>query len=316
MAKSKKSDSAVISIVVPVYNEAGNLPAFFGRITPVLESLKLPWEIICVDDGSKDESLDLLRKVHKKDKRIKLIAFSRNFGKEIALTAGLDAAKGAAIIPIDADLQDPPELIPDMVSHWQKGEKVVLAVRKKRAREGLIRKALSKAFYHLFAKISSVELVPDAGDFRLLDRQVVDIVKSMHERTRFMKGLFAWSGYKPKILYFERENRTGGESHFSLFKLWRLAWDGIVSFSTFPLVLWIYLGSFISLSAFIYAVFITVRTWVLGVDVPGYASLMTVMLFLGGIQLMSLGVIGMYLNKVFKETKQRPLYVIMEKLGD
>lgn len=311
----KRKSPELVSLVVPVFNESEGLGRFFERAIPVLEKLDIAWEIICVNDGSVDDSLAELLLRHKQEKRIKVVSLSRNFGKEIALSAGLDFAKGDAVIPIDADLQDPPELIADMLESWRRGSKVVLAVRKKRAREGVFRRLLSKGFYRLFNAVSSVKMTPDAGDFRLLDRRVVDVVKSMPERTRMMKGLFAWPGFESEIIYFEREERSVGESRFGLRGLWRLAWDGLVSFSTLPLVLWIYLGGFVSLCAVGYAVFIAVRTLVFGVDVPGYASLMTAVLFLGGMQLLSLGIIGLYLHKIFKETKQRPLYVVADSYG-
>ncbi len=310
-----KEKLQMLSLVVPVYNEVAVLSTFFERTIAVLNTLPYCWEIICVDDGSKDETLRALLEQHKKDERVKVVALSRNFGKEVALSAGLDLSKGDAVIPIDADLQDPPELIPEMIEHWKRGKKMVLAVRKRRATEGLVRRFLSKAFYRVFNAVSSVNMTPDAGDFRLIDRRIVNVVKSMPERTRMMKGLFAWPGFDTHHLYFERKERVAGESHFSLFKLWQLAWDGLVSFSTLPLVLWIYLGGFVSLFAVGYAAFIAVRTLVFGVDVPGYASLMTAVLFLGGMQLLSLGVMGLYLNKIFKETKHRPLYVIAESYG-
>lgn len=317
MAKgtSKRQSSVLISLIVPVFNEREVLKPFFDRTIPVLEGLNHQWEIICINDGSVDGSLDALKTFHKQDKRIKIISLSRNFGKEVALSAGLDAAKGDAVIPIDADLQDPPELIPELINHWQQGKRVVLAVRKKRGKEGFVRKVLSRGFYRLFNAVSSVKMTPDAGDFRLLDRRVVDVVKSMHERTRMMKGLFAWPGFESHIVYFDREERICGKSQFNFASLWKLAWDGLVSFSTLPLVLWIYMGGFVSLCAVGYAGFIAVRTLIFGVDVPGYASLMTAVLFLGGMQLLSLGIIGLYLHKIFKETKQRPLYVIADSYG-
>jgi glycosyltransferase involved in cell wall biosynthesis len=313
--KSKKSSSPDISLIVPIYNEEGNIKTFFDTVLPVLESLEQSWEVICIDDGSTDQSRKYLLAFRAKEKRIKLVSFARNFGKEIALTAGLDVSKGKAVIPIDVDLQDPPELIPEMIRYWKEGHKVVLAVRHDRGKEGWFRRLLSKSFYAFFNRVSSLHLVPNAGDYRLMDRQVVAVINQMRERTRLMKGVFVWPGFKPYCLYFDRHSRSAGKSHFSLRGLWRLAWDGIISFSTLPLVLWIYLGGFVSLASLLYAVVIVTKTLVFGVDVPGYASLMVVVLLLGGMQLLSLGFIGLYVHKIFKETKQRPLYVIEESHG-
>lgn len=304
-----------LSLVVPILNETDNIPEFLNRCTPIINTLTPEWEILFIDDGSKDGSFELIKKEHNKDKRIKIISFSRNFGKEIALSAGLEHATGDVVVPIDVDLQDPPELIPKMIEYWKKGYKVILPVRESRKEDSLLKRLTAHCFYKLIRIIASIDIPSNVGDFRLMDREVVNVIKNLPERSRFMKGLLAWPGFKTKEIYFKREHRHHGKSRLTYWKLWRLAWDGIFSFSAFPLVIWIYIGSIISILAFAYASFILVKTLLYGIDWPGYASIMVTVLFLGGIQLISLGVIGQYLNKVFKETKQRPLYVIEKKHG-
>lgn len=306
---------AEISVVVPMHNEEKNLEAFFARLIPVLEKVTPQWEVVCVDDGSTDATYTKVYGYYQLDQRIKVISFPRNFGKELAVTAGLDMATGKAVIPMDADLQDPPELIEEMVTWWKKGHKVVLAVRKSRNKDNWFKRLSAKWFYHFVNVIATVNIPKDAGDFRLLDREVVDVICLFRERTRFMKGIFSWPGFTPKVIYFDRGPRYKGAPQQSFLKLFHLAWDGIVSFSSFPLVMWIYVGGAVSLIAFIYACIIIGKTLVFGVDLPGYASLMVTVLFLGGMQLISLGIIGQYLSKVFRETKQRPLYVISKRHG-
>lgn len=309
---SKKQFS--LDIIAPFYNEETNVPTFFERVIPILKRITPQWKIICIDDGSKDNTLELLLQQHKQyAQHIHIIQFSRNFGKEAALSAGIDHAHGECVIPIDSDLQDPPELMEEMVEKWQEGYQVVLATRKKRAGESWIKRATASAFYRCIGKMSSIAIPENTGDFRLLDKSVVNVLKQLTERNRFMKGLFAWPGFKTTHIYFNRDPRIAGESQLNYLKLWRLALDGIVSFTSVPLKIWTYLGVGVSLTAFVYALFLIIRTMIYGVDVPGYASIMTVILFLGGIQLISLGVIGEYISRIYNETKGRPIYVVAQQ---
>ncbi len=312
---SLNSDSLEISVIVPLYNESENIEHLFSRLTSVLKLLDTSYEIICINDGSRDDTLAKLIKFNQQDATIKVINLSRNFGKEIALTAGLDYAGGAAIIPIDADLQDPPELIVQLITKWREGYDVVYATRRSRRGETWLKQLTAKAFYQTLAKMSPVPIPANTGDFRLLDRKVVDAIKKLPERTRFMKGLFAWVGYKQTSILFDREPRYGGNSTWNYWKLWNFALDGITSFSFLPLKVWSYVGVIISLISLFYALFLVIRTLILGVDVPGYASLMVAILFLGGIQLITLGVLGEYLGRVYEEVKGRPLYFVREEYG-
>lgn len=310
-----KLDSIEISIVIPLYNESENIEYLFDRIISVSNKLNTNYEIVCVNDGSQDNTLDILIEYNKKNTLIKVINLSRNFGKEIALTAGIDHAVGAAIIPIDADLQDPPELIGKLIDKWREGYDVVYATRRSRRGETWLKKATAKAFYQTIGKMSPIQIPSNTGDFRLLDRRVVEAVKKLPERTRFMKGLFAWVGYKQTSILFDREPRHSGNSNWSYWKLWNFALDGIISFSFLPLKVWSYVGVTISLVSLFYAFYLVVRTLAFGVDVPGYASLMVAILFLGGVQLITLGVLGEYLGRVYEEVKGRPLYFVREKYG-
>jgi len=305
----------LLSLVVPMYNESAGMRVLFERLIPVLEAQTPDWEIICINDGSKDDTLEQLKSWHAKEPRIRLLSLSRNFGKEAALTAGLQYAYGQAVIPFDADLQDPPELIPDMIAQWQAGYKVVLATRKQRLGEGLFKRGTAWMFYWLIGKVTAIDIPSNTGDFRLMDQQVVEVMRLLPERTRFMKGLFAWVGFKTTQIYFDRAPRVAGQPTQSFSKLWRLAKDGIFSFTTLPLRLTTYLGVTISTMAFGYAGFLLWRTTMHGVDVPGYASLMAAVLCLGGVQLMCLGIIGEYLGRIYRETKNRPLFVVEESAG-
>lgn len=305
----------LLSIVVPVYNEEESLPLFFEAITPILDGIDPNWEIVCVDDGSRDGTAALIRARHGEDPRIKLVSFSRNFGKEAALTAGIAHSAGNAIIPIDADLQDPPELIPEMVAKWREGYQVVLATRRFRRGDSFLKKYSALSFYWVIGGLSHNTIPKNTGDFRLMDRVAVDALNQLPERTRFMKGLLSWVGFRTTQIFYDRADRAAGNSRFNFFSLWRLALDGVFSFSTLPLQIWTYLGAGISLLSFIYATFLIVRTLVAGTDVPGYASLMVAVLFIGGIQLISLGIIGEYVGRIYREVKRRPLYLVQEALG-
>ena len=309
------STSAVLSVVVPIFNEARSIPTLFAQLIPVLETVTPDWEIVCVNDGSSDDTLGVLKHHHQQEPRIKIVSLSRNFGKEAALTAGLHYATGQAVIPFDADLQDPPELIPQMVAKWQEGYKVVLATRSHRYGDNLFKRSTAWLFYRLFYSISTVKIPVNTGDFRLMDRRVVQVLLLLPERTRFMKGLFAWVGFSTTQVYYDRPARVAGAPTQSLRKLWRLAKDGIFSFTTLPLRLTTYLGVTISTAAFGYAFWLLLRVMISGVDVPGYASLMAVVLCMGGVQLICLGIIGEYLGRIYRETKQRPLFVVEELSG-
>ena len=305
----------LLSIIVPMYNEAGGLEVFFERVIASLRQVTEDWEIICVNDGSRDDTLAQLKNWHSREPRIKVISLSRNFGKEAALTAGLHHAAGDAVIPIDADLQDPPELIPDMVREWKAGFKVVLATRRSRSGDGWLKRGTAWLFYKMMGGVTSVDIPPNTGDFRLMDQQVVQVLRLLPERTRFMKGLFAWVGFTTTRIYFDRPNRAAGAPKQSYRRLWQLAKDGIFSFTTFPLRLTTYMGVIISAVAFSYAGWLLVRVLVRGVDAPGYASLMAAVLCMGGVQLIALGILGEYLGRIYREAKHRPLYIVEEAVG-
>ncbi len=304
-----------LSIVVPIRNEATNLDPFFDRLVGVLTHLGMSYEIICIDDGSTDASLPLLIQHHRKNPSIKVVELARNFGKDAALSAGLDYARGAAVIPIDADLQDPPEVIPELVSKWREGFEVVNAKRLKRAGESRLKVTTAKLFYRIFARVTDVAIALDTGDFRLLDRKVVEVLTKLPERTRFMKGLFSWVGFRQATVVYNREPRHSGGTNWGYVQLWNFAIDGLASFSSLPLKIWSYLGVAISLLAFFYAAFLAVLKLSRGIDVPGYASLMVAVLFLGGVQLITLGIVGEYLGRIYNEVKGRPLYVVSDTFG-
>lgn len=304
-----------LSIIVPMYNEELNIDRFFETLLPVLSRLDLEYEIICINDGSKDRTLEMLLDYRKNNPRIKIISFSRNFGKELALTAGLHRFHGKAIIPIDADLQHPPEFIEELIAKWREGYDVVYAVKKIRLGESSFKRFTANLFYRFINFISDTPILRDAGDFRLFDRRVVEQLNRIPERTRFMKGLYSWVGFNQIGIEFDQQPRHLGKTKWNYWKLWNFALDGITLFSTTPLRLWSYLGIIISLISFGYASFLVIRTLIYGRDVPGYASIMVMILFLGGLQLISLGVIGEYLGRVYAETKRRPLYVIRESYG-
>lgn len=305
-------DNAVssISIVAPCRNEVEVLPEFLAAMKAALGRLDMNWEIILVDDGSTDGSREAILAAARSDPRIKAVILSRNFGKEAALTAGLDRATGHVVVPIDVDLQDPPEVIATMVAKWREGFDVVHGVRADRGADSPLKRLSAIWFYRLYNSMATSAVPPDAGDFRLLDRRVVEAVRRMPERTRFMKGLLGWPGFRQGEVHYERRPRHAGRTKFSYWRLWNFALDGLTSFTTVPLRIWTYLGMLVAGSAFLYAAFLVVRTLALGVDVPGYASLMVVVLFLGGVQLVSLGVIGEYLGRTYEEVKRRPIYLV------
>ncbi len=304
-----------LSTVVPIYNEADNISPFFDRLNTILDALGETYEIICVDDGSTDESVDLLIAERSRNPAVKIVRLSRNFGKELALTAGLDHAVGAAVVVIDADLQDPPELIPALLAKWREGYDVVYARRVSRAGDNLAKRATASWFYRIFNRLTDVAIPNDTGDFRLMDRRVIEALSELPERNRFMKGLFSWVGFRQVAVDYERESRAFGTTKWNYWRLWNLAIEGITSFSTVPLRIWSYVGVIFALFAISYALFLIFRTIMMGVDVPGYASLMVVVLFLGGINLLTLGIFGEYLGRTYMEAKGRPLYLVRERHG-
>lgn len=304
-----------ISVVVPLYNEQENIDALFRRLLAVLEALNTSYDVICVNDGSRDNTLKNLVEYHQRYPQIKVVNLSRNFGKDTAMSAGIDYSQGMAVIPIDADLQDPPELIAEMIEKWHEGYDVVYASRRVRIGESWFKRFSAEGFYQVINKLSRVSIPPNTGDFRLIDRRVVESIKKMPERQRFMKGIFAWVGYKQTSILFDREPRYQGQTKWNYWKLWNFAIDGITSFSFLPLKVWTYVGLIIALVSLVYASFLILRTIIFGIDVPGYASLMVAVLFLGGIQLLTLGIIGEYIGRVYEEVKGRPLYLVRDCYG-
>jgi glycosyltransferase involved in cell wall biosynthesis len=308
-------DAVELSIVVPMWNESAVLDRFFARLLPVLDAATPSYEILCVDDGSTDDTFARLEAFRARNPRIRLLGLSRNFGKESALSAGLDFAAGAAVIPMDADLQDPPELVPQMLAKWREGYDVVLAKRASREGESWVKRGTAHAFYRLIGRLSQVQIPENVGDFRLMDRRVVETLAVLPERSRFMKGVFAWLGFRQVTLEYAREPRAAGVAKQNWPRLFALAIDGIVSFSAAPLKIWSYIGFLVALFAGLYGLFIILRTLILGVVVPGYASLLVVVLFMNGLVLIGLGVIGEYMARVFTEVKRRPVYIIAAHSG-
>ncbi|WP_265587325.1 glycosyltransferase family 2 protein [Sphingomicrobium arenosum] len=309
-----------LTLLVPVKDEEEAIPAFLATIVPLLEALDDPaaksFEILFVDDGSSDATLPLIRAAAAKDPRVRGLSLSRNFGKEAALTAGIDHARGASVIPYDVDMQDPPSAIAPMLAKWREGHEVVVGVRDNRESDGLLKRWSAGAYYRTHNALSKDKIPEHAGDFRLLDRKVVEVIRGLPERNRFMKGLFGWAGFRTATVSYRREEREAGTTKFGFWKLWTLALDGITSASTVPLRIWSYVGGLVALGTLAYAAFIVIQTIVTGVDVPGYASIMVAVLFLGSVQLISLGILGEYVGRILTETKQRPLYVVAETIGD
>ena len=306
-----------LSIIVPVKDEEQAIAPFVERVAPILDGLFADgaWEILFIDDGSDDTTIAAISAAHRRDPRIRALSLSRNFGKEAALSAGLDHARGAAVVPMDADLQDPPEVVGEMLAKWREGYEVVYGVRRDRSTDSLPKRLTADLYYRAHNYLSDDKIPEHAGDFRLLDRSVVDVIRKMPERNRFMKGLFAWSGFRQAAVEYDREPRKVGHTKFRYWKLWTLALDGITSASTMPLRVWSYVGVVIAFLSLVYASFLIIRTFLLGIDLPGYASMMVAILFFGGLQLISLGVLGEYVGRILVETKQRPIYVVREKIG-
>ena len=304
-----------LSVVIPVFDEADIIAPLLARLLPVLDACVASFEIIFVDDGSQDDTLSRLRAQNAQDQRVTAVSFSRNFGKEIAIAAGLDAVQGQAAVIMDADLQHPPEVIPAFVRLWREGYKNVYGQRRDRDAESPLRRLLARRFYMFIDHFGEVRMPEGAGDFRLLDAQAVEALRGMGERARFSKGLFAWIGSKSIGVPFEVDARAAGSTKFSYRKLTRFALDGLMSFSTLPLRIWTLLGLTVSAASFITALVFVTRTLVYGIDVPGFATLIVSILFFSGIQLMSLGILGEYIGRIFAEVKRRPLYLVAERIG-
>jgi glycosyltransferase involved in cell wall biosynthesis len=299
-----------VSLLIPVFNEAEALPFLLRELNQVLGQVNLTCEIIFINDGSTDQTLDLLKNISEKDKRILIIDLSRNFGKEAALTAGLDICRGRAAIPVDADLQDPPDLIPELIAQWGKGYDVVNAVRRSRREDSRLKRYSAHVFYRTLGRLSAINLPADTGDFRLLSRPVIDALKAMPERRRFMKGMFAWVGFRSTDIFYDRKARIAGKTTWNYFKLLNLAIEGITSFSSAPLRLAMYLGLGVAFLSMTYAAVVIFKTLVWGESVAGYASLMVALLFLGAMQLICIGISGEYLGRVYEESKGRPIYLV------
>ncbi|WP_082441602.1 glycosyltransferase family 2 protein [Sphingomonas sp. Leaf33] len=307
----------LLSLIVPVKDEEAAIAPFVARVVPILDALTPGegWEILFVDDGSTDATLPAILAARHRHPAIRCLTLSRNFGKEAALSAGLDHVRGAAVVPIDVDLQDPPEVLDAMLDAWRAGNEVVLGIRRSRARDHWLKRGTADLFYRAHNRLSRDKIPAHAGDFRLLDARVVDVIRAMPERNRFMKGLFAWGGFRQASVEYDRAERTHGVTKFNYWRLWTLALDGITSSSTMPLRVWSYVGGVVALAALAYAAVIAVQTMLFGNAVAGYPSLFVAVTFLGGVQLLSLGVLGEYVGRILIEAKGRPLYVVRDRLG-
>jgi polyisoprenyl-phosphate glycosyltransferase len=308
--RARRPADPLLSLVVPVFNEEESIDLFLASVEPFLDSAGLRFEIVFVNDGSRDDTLAHLLDRSARDRRIKVVNLSRNFGKEAALTAGIDHANGDILIPIDIDLQDPPELISPFIERWREGYDIVYGVRSARTWDTPTKRLSAGWFYWAFNTMSPVRIPANVGDFRLVDRRAVEVLRRLPERNRFMKGLFAWVGFNAVGVPYERPQRAAGSSKFNLWRLWNFALDGVVSFSTVPLRASFYGGLAIAGIAVLYAIFIITRVLLFGIDTPGYASLLIAVLLMGAIQLVSIGVIGEYLGRLFLEVKGRPIYVV------
>ncbi|MET1415753.1 glycosyltransferase family 2 protein [Roseibium sp. HPY-6] len=302
----------LLSVIVPVYNEEDVIGDFLEATRPVLEKTGLAYEYVFIDDGSRDTTADFLSEKLKNGLPGRLLGLSRNFGKEAALSAGLEAVRGDITVIMDADLQDPPELILQMLDGWRAGYDVIYGLRVDRSSDTVLKRSTANMFYKLFNKLANIDMPANAGDYRLIDRAVIDALLRLPERNRFMKGLFAWVGFPAMAIPYERPARKAGSGKFNYWKLWNFALDGLTGFTTLPLRVWFYGGAAISFGAFAYAIYLTVRTSIFGVDLPGYASLMVALLFFSGVQLLSIGMIGEYIARLFNEAKQRPVYILQD----
>ncbi len=300
----------VISIVVPVYNEEEGLDELHARVSRVMDGIAEPWELVLVNDGSHDATLAAMDRLRARDSRVAVINLSRNFGKEIATSAGLDHARGEAVVILDADLQDPPEVIPELIAAWRQGFDTVYARRRRRDGETWFKRTTARLFYKVIGRVSRVDIPPDTGDFRLISRRVVTALAQLREQHRFMKGLFAWVGYPSCAVLYDRAPRFAGQTKWNYWRLWNFALEGITSFTIVPLKIATYLGLLVGAVTALYLVVVVISTLLYGNSVAGYPSLLAVILFLGGVQLMTLGIIGEYLGRIFNEVKQRPLYFV------
>lgn len=305
-----------ITVLVPCHNEEENLNALYNALTGMMKAYnKYDWQILLIDDGSQDHTLDVMKALRKKDGRVAYVSLSRNFGKEAAMLAGLDYASGDCAIVMDADLQHPIEVIPQMLSEWEKGYDDVYARRSDRGKESWLRRKLSMAYYRLLQKLAKIDILPNVGDFRLLDRKCIDALRQLRESERYTKGLYCWIGFRKKEISFRQGDRRAGKSSFNYHKLLNLAIEGITSYTTAPLRISTVMGLIVSAVAFIYMIYVLLKTLLVGEPVHGFPTLIIVILFLGGIQLVSIGIIGEYLGRIFNETKHRPVYLIREKEG-
>ena len=302
------------SIVIPIYNEEAVIPELYRRLAAVMDALDEPTEVILVDDGSRDRTFGMLSDLSKHDKRVKVLRFSRNFGHQIAISAGIDHARGDAVVLMDGDLQDPPEVLPSFIQQWREGYDVVYAIRKKR-KENIFKRAAYAVFYRLLRKLSYLDIPLDSGDFCLMDKRVAQVVRDLPERNRFVRGLRTWAGFRQIGLSYERDARFAGEPKYTFGKLMKLAYDGIFSFSTVPLRLAVYAGFAFALVSFLGGMFIIYRKLFHQIEVQGWTSIIVVTTFIGGIMMMMIGVIGEYVGRIYDEVKQRPLYIVQEKVG-
>ena len=307
-----RAANPLISLIVPVFNEEQSLPMFMDTVVNKLAGLRL--EIIFIDDGSTDNTMSLLRQISAMNNHVQILKLSRNFGKEAALTAGLKHCNGEVAIPVDVDLQDPLEIIHDFVAKWREGFDVVQGVRHERQNDGFLKRYSAGTYYQIFNYISDLKMTPHSGDFRLLDRKAINALIELPERVRFMKGLFTWIGFSTTEVSYRRLKRSEGQSKFKFKQLFRLGLDGVISFSSMPIRIWSVIGMVIAIPAIIFMFYIVIRTLFMGIDVPGYASIVSIVLFLGGIQFITLGVIGEYVGRIFIEVKGRPIYIIEETI--
>lgn len=305
----------LVTLAVPVLNEEAVVDVFLERVRAVVDPLPYDFEFLFVDDGSTDGTLKRLTELNRVDPRVRAVSLSRNFGKEMALAAAFHEARGDAVVPMDADLQDPPELLPAFLKHWEEGYDSVVGVRADRHTDTRFKRGSASLFYKWFNRVSRYHMVDNAGDFRLLDRKCVDALNALSERVRFTKAMYAWVGFRIFTVEYSRPERAAGTTKWNAWKLWNFALDGITSFSSLPLRVWSYLGGFVALAGFAYAFVLITRTLLFGRDVPGWASLMVMVLTLGGLILLSLGIVGEYLGRIFEEVKARPLYVVRERVG-
>lgn len=307
----------LLSLIVPVKDEEAAIAPFVDRVIPILEALTPGegWEILFVDDGSQDATLPAILAARHRHGGVRCLSLSRNFGKEAALSAGLDHVRGAAVVPIDVDLQDPPEVLDQMLDAWRAGNEVVLGIRRSRTSDHWLKRGTADLFYRAHNRLSRDKIPAHAGDFRLLDARVVAVIRAMPERNRFMKGLFAWGGFRQATVEYDRAERAHGVTKYNYWRLWTLALDGITSSSTMPLRVWSYVGGVVALAALAYAAAVVFKTMLFGSSVAGYPSLFVAVTFLGGVQLLSLGVLGEYVGRILIEAKGRPLYVVRDRIG-